>query len=615
VSSEDPQWGSATAPVTVVIFSDFECPFCARATSTIGELAKSYGAEKLRLVWKNAPLPFHQKARPTHDAAMAVFEVGGDAAFWRFHDLAFAHHEDLSPENHERWATQAGVEVAAFRAALASGRARAKVDRDLALGERIGVRGTPNFRVNGVEISGAQPASAFKAVIDAELPRAADLVARGVPAARVYFERVRSNVQALPSAEAAQGPSGDDEADEDRTIHRIPVSATDPVRGPADALVTIVLFSDFQCPFCKRVEPTLAQLLATYPKDVRIVWKDNPLPFHDRARPAASLARLAFERRGNAGFWQAHDALFDSQSDLTDAGLEAVAKKVPLPWRDVKAAIEKDSFAKVFAASADLAADFNARGTPHAFINGYRVQGAQPFEAFDVVVKAQLERASQLVQGGVPRGQVYAELMKTAAPPAPPETVAAVPALPADAPARGPARAPVVLQLFSDFQCPFCKRIEPTFAELRRRYPNELKIVWRNLPLPFHKDAELAAEAAFEAQRQKGDAGFWRYHDALFAAQGERGLERPVLEAIAAEQKLNVDEFRAALDSHRHLERVRRDAQAAEAAGVQGTPGSVVGRYYVSGAQPVRAFVRAVEAALMDARGAAPKAAGPKRAP
>ncbi|HTN89170.1 MAG TPA: thioredoxin domain-containing protein, partial [Sorangium sp.] len=117
VSSKDPLWGARTAPVTMVVFSDFECPFCSRVETTINQLKEKYGPDKLRIVWKNNPLPFHKSARPAALAAETVFRLGGSKAFWKFHELAFQNQKSLTPENFERWAGEAGVDKAKFKAA------------------------------------------------------------------------------------------------------------------------------------------------------------------------------------------------------------------------------------------------------------------------------------------------------------------------------------------------------------------------------------------------------------------------------------------------------------------------------------------------------------------
>ena len=102
VSSKDPVWGNRTAPVTLVLFSDFRCPFCTKVEATITQLKEKYGPEKLRVVWKSNPLPFHSNARPASLAAETVFRLGGSKAFWKFHGLAFQNQQALSPEKYEQ---------------------------------------------------------------------------------------------------------------------------------------------------------------------------------------------------------------------------------------------------------------------------------------------------------------------------------------------------------------------------------------------------------------------------------------------------------------------------------------------------------------------------------
>jgi protein-disulfide isomerase len=127
---------------------------------------------------------------------------------------------------------------------------------------------------------------------------------------------------------------------------------------------------------------------------------------------------------------------------------------------------------------------------------------------------------------------------------------------------------------------------------------SEVKVVWRNLPLPMHKNAPLAAEAAHEVYKQKGDKAFWEYHNKLFASQRDPGLERPALEKLASEiAGLDMAKFKKALDDRTHKARVEADAQAGEKAGISGTPAFVVGGYFINGAQPYSAFKKAIKLA------------------
>jgi protein-disulfide isomerase len=186
VSSKDPTWGARTAPVTLVLFSDFQCPFCTRVEGTINQLKEKYGPDKLRVVWKSNPLPFHKDARPAALAAETVFRLGGSKAFWKFHDLAFANQRELNAANFEKWAGEAGVDKAKFKAKFDAQEYAAKIDADMAVGKSSGVSGTPASFINGVFLSGAQPIDKFTAVIDEQLAAAKAAMAAGTKADKVY---------------------------------------------------------------------------------------------------------------------------------------------------------------------------------------------------------------------------------------------------------------------------------------------------------------------------------------------------------------------------------------------------------------------------------------------
>jgi len=587
ITNEDPAWGKADAPVTIVEVSDFECPFCSKVGPTMARIKKDYGDDKVRIVWKNNPLPFHKNARPAAEAAAAVQALGGD--FWKFHDLAFANQKELTTENIQKWAVEAGVDAQKFKAAFDSKKYAGKVDKDMALSNQIGARGTPHFRINGKALSGAQPFEKFKEVIDEQLAAADALAKAGTAKAKVSLELTKKNFS------PAEQPKPQAPPPEDTNVWKVPVLDDDPVKGPADALVTIIEFSDYQCPFCARVEPTIQKVVEDYKNDVRVVWKDNTLPFHQRAKPAAYLARFAYEKGGDKGFWAAHEALFAGQKNLEDSGLEEIAKKLGLNWTQAKAAIDSGKYAAKVDDSMDLANDYEARGTPHFFINGRRLSGAQPYEKFKELIDAQLAVAKGMVASGVSRDKVFRELMKTAkAPPEPEKKV--VPAPTKDNPFKGSENAKVVIQEFSDFQCPFCSRVNPTIEQILKEYPKDVKVVWRNMPLAFHADAPLAAEAAHEAFVQGGNKAFWKYHDQLFANQ--QAIKRPDLEKYAEAIQLDMEKFRAALDNNTHKALVEKDMEVAKQAGVSGTPAFTVNGYFVSGAQPFPAFNKVIKMAL-----------------
>ncbi len=605
VTDDDPQWGSPVAPVTIVEFSDFQCPFCARVQGTLDAIKKHYGPEMVRFVFKHRILPFHKMAEPAARAASTVHALGGEEAFWKFEALVFDGQSSLNEESFALWAAQAGVPREQFLPAYRDGTFAEKVRHDDGEAASLGVRGTPNFFINGAKVTGAQSFETFERIIDAQLERASELREKGVKAHEIYARLTEENYE-LPSTPVAKRPPRARPADDQR-IFNVPVTKKDPFLGPKDALVTIVEFSDFQCPFCKRVQPTLEQVRAKYGADVRFVWKDHPLDFHNQARPAAALARYAFDAKGVEAFWTVHDLIFEKQSELRrgDEALEEIAVEAGLDWPAAKKVIESGKYTRVMDVSTELAEDVDARGTPHFFVNGRRVPGAQPLNVFEAVIEQELAKARALEARGVPRAKIYRKLMESAdaaedtgSLPLPTKAVGNAPN---DAPYRGDKNAKVVVQIFSDFQCPYCSRISPTLSQIEKQYGKRVKVVWRNLPLSFHAHAQLAAEAAWEAYAQKGNDGFWTYHDLLFAHQRDQsGLERAALEEYAADAGLNVARFAAALDSRTHRSRVAADIEAARKAGIQGTPGTVVNDYFVGGAQPFDVFRVAIDKALAD---------------
>jgi protein-disulfide isomerase len=588
IGADDPSRGDATAPVSIVLISDFECPFCARVKSTLDRIEKEYGGERVRVVWKHNPSPSHQSARPAHEVAAAVHALGGD--FWKFHDLVFSHQRELTRDNLLKWASEAGVDASRLEAELKTQSSAAKVERDMALARKIGATGTPHFRINGKVLKGAQPFDTFKPLIDEQLAAADALAKTGVSRADVSLELTKKNFSAAPAPEKAKAPPP-----VDTTVWKVPIHADDPALGPADALVTIVEFSDFQCPYCSKVGPTLERLRQEYPKDVRVVWKDYPLSFHPRAKPAATLARLAYDERGNDGFWKAHDALFASQKSLDDESLQRIAETLGLDGKRARAALSSGRYDEKLNQSAGIASDFAVPSTPHFFINGRRLKGALPYEDFKRLVDEQLAVAQALVKQGVRRADVFRELMKSAkAAPEPEKKAVAAPTR--DNPSRGPEKARVTITLFSDFQCPYCSKVTGTVEQMLAAYPKDVRIVWRHMPLSFHPNAPLAAEAAQEAFAQGGNEGFWKFHDTLFANQ--KALARPDLERYAREQGLDLARFNAALDSRKHKAHVDRDNEEARRAGIVGTPAFLINGYFVNGAYPFETFDRLIQRAM-----------------
>lgn len=165
---DDPVLGDKDAPVTIIEFSDYECPFCGRNfRETYPLLKKNYiDTGKVKLVYRDFPLNFHPMAVPAAVAANCVRENGGDSAYWKMHDRIFENQQSLSNENLKKWAKDLGHDIGNC---LDSGKYKEEVQKDVADGSAAGVKGTPSFFINGRQLEGAQPYAVFQQAIEAEL--------------------------------------------------------------------------------------------------------------------------------------------------------------------------------------------------------------------------------------------------------------------------------------------------------------------------------------------------------------------------------------------------------------------------------------------------------------
>ena len=160
-----PAMGPADAPIELVEFSDFQCPFCQRANPTVEQVLKTYG-DKIHFVYRHYPLPNHPNARPSAEAAACADEQG---KFWPFHDRLFANGSKLTDDDLKAHAAAIGLDTGKFNACFDTHKFKEAVEHDIAEATEAGVTGTPAFFINGRSLEGAQPFDAFKRVIDEEL--------------------------------------------------------------------------------------------------------------------------------------------------------------------------------------------------------------------------------------------------------------------------------------------------------------------------------------------------------------------------------------------------------------------------------------------------------------
>lgn len=419
-----------------------------------------------------------------------------------------------------------------------------------------------------------------------------------------------SHVSEFPSQNV---PGKKSEADSDR----LPVG-TSPFTGPDNAPVTVVVFSDLQCPFCEQEHQALKKISAQYGDKLRVVWKNRPLDdwkntpvnqqMHPNAGPAA-VALVAAGLQGNNLFWATEEALFANFKTYASRGAPLMQAKDFEPivaqvkgidierWRqdlsrpEVDARLEED---------AALAEYVEANSTPTLFINGRKIEGALPPEVLAQLIDKELNISSDLVTQGANPNAVYKTRVEKNL-----TTRDTRYKVDPTGPTRGPADAKVTIVAFSEFQCPACESGDRTMSDLAKRFPNDVRVIYRNFPLEFHPDAPLSAEAALAAQEQ---GKYIEFHEKLFASQYARdpqtgqpvinpetrrplsGLTRPYLEQYAQELGLDMVKFKAALDERKFQERVARDQEAGSVIGVSATPTYFVNGKMLRGAPPVGAM-------------------------
>ncbi len=207
-----------------------------------------------------------------------------------------------------------------------------------------------------------------------------------------------------PPAPPPEVPGGVDER------YRVPVGGS-ASKGPDDAKVTVVMITDFQCPFCKRVQAALRSLEHARGDELRIVVKHNPLVFHPRARAAALAAEAA---RLQDKFWEMHDLLYEHSRALSDADLRGLAEQAGCDVRRFERDLRRADIARQVDEDIALARRVGARGTPSFFINGRYLAGAQPVSAFEAIIDQEMVEADRRIAAGTATSNLYDELMRDA---------------------------------------------------------------------------------------------------------------------------------------------------------------------------------------------------------
>lgn len=366
--------GSLDAPVVLVEYSDFQCPWCGRFEEEVmPQLEPLIEAGDLRFVYKHFPL----LGPDSVTTALATECAAQQGDFWSLHDWLFDNQSVWKGKGDARTfileaAADLDYDTEALAACLDSDAANQAVAADYRETQQIGFRGTPSFLLNGRLIPGFLPLGAFTELI--EVSRA-EATSGELPAGYTL-------------APTPLPPDTDFEPEEFA------------VQGDADAPVTIVEFSDYQCPFCLRffqeTKPLIDEQYVETDK-VRFVYKDFPIDsIHAQARAAAEAAECA---GAQGAYWAMHDRIFEGKDEWADNPdavdiFKGYAAELELDTEQFNTCLDDGVYADEVQADLEEGQRASITGTPGFYINGRKVEGAQPFAVFQQIIEEELNKQS-----------------------------------------------------------------------------------------------------------------------------------------------------------------------------------------------------------------------------
>jgi len=369
-----PSYGAREPRVTLVEATDYDCPYCARAESTIATLREKHPRD-LRVVVLPMPLPMHPHAEPAALSSLAVF-VAKPEAFPAMHTKLFEAQRSRTDTDLLAFAEGAGVPARSYGAALAGRAPKDILARAGKVALDLHVTGTPTFFVNGRIVRGAQPVAQFETLIDEEISHALDLEASGVARGALY-EAILKEARENPAPLEA-------EREEPTFVREARGVGGAHFLGPASAKTTMTLFTDLACPFCAKLDGRLRELSEKHP-DVKVVLRHAPLPMHENA-PLAARAAIAAEAQGKLAPFVAE--VFKDLHRQDRAALEEHAQKAGLDMARFGRDLDAPWTAARLEEDRALAKKLGVTGTPTTFVEDERVVGAQPLAAFESAIAA-----------------------------------------------------------------------------------------------------------------------------------------------------------------------------------------------------------------------------------
>ena len=532
------------APVSIMVFSDYACPYSGKFYVQLAALEKKYPS-RLRVMLRQLPLEIHEQSPIAHEAALAAAAQGKLAAMSA---LLFANQNRLDRDSLLSYAKQIQLDVPLFQKALESHMYRPIVDEDVQEARALGIDSTPTIFLNGQKLTGFQTLDVLDKAVARELANA------GAP-------QSGASEAATAQGEPVIGPE---------MLAKLTKGAAE-VRGAAGAPVTIIEFSDFQCPFCRQTVKPLEDLLAARPNQVRLIFRSYPLEFHQYSELAHEAA-LAAGAQGK--FWQMHDLIFSNQRSLERADLDRFAQQLELDMTAFQHALDQHTYAGEIAADRALGNELAVEGTPTLFINGKRLMGAQSLAELEQLVDQQARLANgETVQEGTLAAATAVE-----------DTHFVV---------AGSSAAPIHVTWFTDVRSALAGRAAILLQSMIDAYPGQLNVEYKTMQLASHPDAELASRALLAAG---GQQKFWPMYELL--AGSDAPLDRNDLLTKAAALGIDASAFAMALDSSATSQAIERDQAEETRRAVTGSPAMFIGGARIDGLQPLRVYREAIDAAI-----------------
>ena len=528
--------GAADAPVSIVAFVDLECKFSAATVPLLEKLAAQH-PQQVRLQLRQFPLSQHSHAEMAHEAALAA---GAQGKYFAMVDLIQANQKQMSREQFLSYAALLHLDVNRFRRDLDTHAFQPEIDNDLAEGRALGIQVTPTLFMNGQQLSGSQDEATLSETLQSVLPAPSD--SAGIET-------------------AANAPLSAN------LMHELVEGATN-VIGPADAPVTIVEFTDFQCPFCRRSVDPMHRLVAESGGKVRWIYRSYPLDFHEHSEIAAEAA-LAAEAQGK--FWQMHDVLFAHQDQLDKEHLIGFAKDMGLDVARFQDDLNTERYRAVIAADRALGVKAGIDGTPLFIINGQPVIGTRTLP--------ELQQAVQLALNTRP-GAPASGAMRSAT-----DTHHVV---------LGPPQSPVTITWFSDVEAAAAPRIGKLLRAMADLPDAQVHVVFKNFALANHP-SEALAHRALLAALDKGQ--FWPLYEALAGQQlsTDPAAAKVQIITFAKQAGLGTEAIAAAFDDQKLAQDEEQDSLEAVRRGVRGVPVVFINGKRIDGVQPLALYQGYIE--------------------